>query len=192
VLASASTAISFLIPARYSSLKQLLVTHTGTNAKTGAITTFGRGWTSFVTAGMNSYQFRVGSVLMPQAKVNPLGSAGDLRMTEALMEMLRSFHAIGFSISGSPINTGSWTLATPELSAVAIGTQSSMQGTYVVGLEMESFANKSDGKSVVITFAFVKGQLILQLQAAFAQRGHRLNHRFPLRVFFLFRRSHHE
>lgn len=155
-LTTGATQISFLIPARYSSLKQLLVTHTGTTAKAGGIAAFGRGWTSFVTAGMNTYQFRVGSVLMPQAKVNPLAATGDARMTEALMEMLRSFHAVGFSISGSPINTGSWTLQIPELDAVAAATATNMQGTFVVGLEMESFANKSGERVCAKNYAHAK------------------------------------
>lgn len=123
-LAASSSSTSFLIPARYSSLKQLLVTHRATAAVNGDF--IQRGFTSLCTAGITSYQFRVGSVLMPQAKVNP--TATDARNTEALMELLRSFHAINMNISGSPINLGSWTMIAPETSiTTTAGTQ--MQGT---------------------------------------------------------------
>lgn len=75
-------------------------------------------------------------MLIPQARVNASASDNS-RMTEACMELLRSFHAINQNLSGSPINNFSWTQDLPI-------TQNGTQATFCVGLELESFANKSD------------------------------------------------
>jgi hypothetical protein len=132
-LVAASTAnLSFLIPARYSSLKQLLVTH---RASTGATTGNFRATTLLSSFQLASYQFRVGSVLMPQAKVTSAANGSSAAWGgEILMELMRSFHALGGASQESAIGLGSWTQQ-PE---------TYKHGSFCVGLELESFANKSD------------------------------------------------
>lgn len=132
--------ISFLIPARYSSLKQLLVTHRDADASSTSF--IKRGQTCLTHANLDQYQFRVGSVLMPQSKVSAgTGTNAVGWRSEALVELLRSFHKIGSVGDGSSINLISWNRADGD----------GFLGTFCVGLEMESFSNKSDGKLFFFT-----------------------------------------
>lgn len=129
--------LSFLIPARYSSLKQLLVTHRNSAGQTSVLL---RGSTCLAQPGLTSYQFRVGSVLMPQA---PVKSSGDTSVagwsSEILMEFLRSFHRVGGVDQPASVTLGSWTRTG------ASGTVGGDQfGSFCIGLELESFANKND------------------------------------------------
>lgn len=129
---SSNPSISFLIPARYSSLKQLLVTHRDQDATTSSLVK--RAITSLNHACVSQYQFRVGSVLMPQAPVS--AGSGTLAVgwrTEMLQELLRSFHKLGGAGQPCAINLINWNRPNSDM----------FHGTFCIGLELESFANKS-------------------------------------------------
>lgn len=130
---SAQGSTSFLIPARYSSLKQLLVTHRDQDATTSSY--IKRAQTSLCHSNMSQYQFRVGSVLMPQAPVTSGSGTNAVGWrSEMMQELLRSFHKIGGAGQPAALNLLSWNR----------GNSDGFHGSFCVGLELESFANKSD------------------------------------------------
>jgi hypothetical protein len=72
---------------------------------------------------------------MPQSKVSSTGAGtGGGWWSEVLVELLRSFHKLGTVGDPSCVNLGNWVNTLPV----------ARHGTFCVGLEMESFANKSD------------------------------------------------
>lgn len=108
-----------------------------THRNSASLTSFDtRASTCLATAQLTEYQFRIGSVLMPQSKVRSRSdnTAGAGWGSEYLMELLRSFHKLGGAGQQSAITLGSWTRATSSVRF----------GSFCVGLELESFANKND------------------------------------------------
>ena len=107
---------------------------------------------SSVNPNFSSYYFRVGSSLMPNKPIyltngSLVGGGG-----EAFAELLKSFHSLQSSIGNSALINNQYNVATTAASgwsaAFAPGSKASTQDThnnaFLIGLELESFSNRSD------------------------------------------------
>jgi hypothetical protein len=128
-----ATQVTFPIPAKYSSLKAILLSIR--DKGTGAITFFPY---SSVSLGISEYQFRVGATTMPAKPPNTLtecfaevckaiGSIGDIHYTP-------SIDKITYNVATSTANTESAT------AGIVSGVSS---GSFYLGLDLENYAGAS-------------------------------------------------
>jgi hypothetical protein len=115
---------SFLIPARFSSLTSLYATLRYTDDASGT-TQDANSISGRQNPLVTSYQFRVGSELVPSAPVR--GNE------QSILELMKTFNSVSNIMHKSCI-----TKATYAGSDVKIG------GTYMIGCELSSMPNKSD------------------------------------------------
>ncbi len=139
--AASGTSFSHLIPARFSSLKGLFITQRRDDQNAIARRTL----TNLSQNLLSYYQFRIGSVAMPQHRVF-CGTTAD-PSPEPFMELQRSLHALGQLHTGGLINKENWVfdggIAEDDDVESLLANQNN-SGKFIVGLELESFANKND------------------------------------------------
>jgi hypothetical protein len=130
---------SLLIPARFASLKDLIVLpHSATDAVAANYSQSSR-----VNPNFSQYQFRIGSLLCPQSPVMLTGG-----YAEAFSEVVKSFHGLGMvgaspSI-GSVIYNAAYTVdATSGVKVASTGANSYTNG-FSIAIELETIANRSD------------------------------------------------
>jgi len=133
-VASGDGSKSFLIPARYASLKNLLVVQQNQAIANGATATHAIACRT--KANMSKYQFKVGSLQVPQTPVE-LDATGNLRGAEGFAELKKSFHSMGV-LDGGLIASDMYVDDSPD------GTTNVECGSFLVGQELESFAHKND------------------------------------------------
>lgn len=132
---NANTQISFPIPAKFSSLRAIIV---GVRTTTGVLAQFPLSCTAqgLCTSSSNSYFFRVGSQILPSKAVD--------NQPMAFAEVLKSLGSMSDILYTPNISTGSYTLNTDT--AMTTGTVStSHSGSAFFGIDLENFpnANKS-------------------------------------------------
>jgi hypothetical protein len=136
ILPATRTGDSVLIPARYSSLRTLLHTFRD-NANNSDQTKY---WLSartnpfFSSTGATcSYQYQMGSVLVPQSPVKG-------GVAETWVNTQQAFHNVGSISPGSRASINNWTTA-------AYASDATM-GTFAFAQNFDSFLNKSTDMSV--------------------------------------------
>ena len=145
--------ITHLVPARFASLRSIHVLPRRSTEVTG-LTSFSL--SSRINPLIESYQFRIGSLLVPQKMVN-LKSSG---YAEGFMENQRSWHSVSHpEYAGS---CGSWCYNICDVQDLTVGDGSqtssnkyntvqgpftganSYQNGFSISQELEVFSNKSD------------------------------------------------
>lgn len=125
---------SFLIPARYASLKNLLIVQQTQAISNGARTTCAI--TARDRGTMTKYHFKIGSLQVPQTRV-VVNATGDTLGAEAFAELKKSMHNMG-SLNGGLINS------TQYGKSAGTGASNVECGSFLIGQELESFAHKND------------------------------------------------
>jgi len=130
--AAGSTQVNFSIPAKYSSLKSIFVMVRDQGIGAAAFYPY-----STVTAGLNSYYFRVGSSIMPTKApdnlpeifaecLKAMGSMSDLNWQPSIEKM--SYETV---TSGTAINTGCTIANNGYVSS----------GSFYIGLDLENYVS---------------------------------------------------
>jgi hypothetical protein len=129
--ASAYT-INFPIPAKYSSLKSILVTQRDRN--TGASTYFPF---STVAAGITDYSFKIGTLIMPPK--NPS------KLPEMFAEVLKTISSLSDANHQPSIDLNSYTLNQSPTLAIATDPNynAGQSGSFYIGLDLENYSNAS-------------------------------------------------
>ena len=127
------TQLQFAIPAKFSSLRSLFCTIR--DKQTGELGFFPY---SSVTAGIQDYTFRVGSVIMPAKAPNNL--------IEMFSEVLKAIGSMSDINHHPSIELASYSLPL-SVAHTAVGNTNS--GSFYIGLDMENYANSSDYKNNV-------------------------------------------
>jgi len=128
-----ATQVTFPIPAKYSSLKALLISIR--DKGTGAITFFPY---SSVSLGISEYQFRVGATTMPAKPPNTL--------TECFAEVCKAIGSIGDIHYTPSIDKLTYNVATSTANAEVATTgivSSISSGSFYLGLDLENYAGAS-------------------------------------------------
>ena len=126
-LNTSSTQINFPIPAKFSSLKSLIVT--SRDKGTGAATFFPF---SSVTNGLLQYQFRVGSQIMPPKPPTTV--------TEFFAEVCKAYGSIADIMYTPSIDKLSYSLAASVATNDSLtNVSSSSSGSFCIGLDLESY-----------------------------------------------------
>ena len=157
VPASAAGQQSFLVPARFASLKGLVVCpRRSTEMGNTAAGKTSYSISSRINPNIASYWWRLGSILVPQRPVTLSNSNTTGGYAQGFMEILRSFHSLGnFAISSSiAANTadGEGTASYNIADVAETGTTVALAGTmgtsyrnaFAIGQELESISNRGD------------------------------------------------
>lgn len=126
------SSLSFNIPAKFSSLKGIILVHRSTNA---AVTGIQGNNQARCTGGLTQYNFKVGSLLVPQKPVKVLGTTtAGKDGAEAYMEFQKVFASVSNIDAHSRIDRTNY-----NINAADVAT-----GTFVIGQELESFSNRTE------------------------------------------------
>jgi hypothetical protein len=145
-LPASQSGFSALIPARFASLKTLIV-HPRQSATTGTIDTYCL--SSRSNPQITSWWFRVGSALIP-AKFCVLENANTTGgYAESMALIVQSFHALASSgncagIDASQYNVRDAAALTGTSVKQAETTSNSYKNAFAIALECEGFSNRSD------------------------------------------------
>ena len=120
-----ATSVSFLIPARFASLKTLFLIHQDNNVRS---TNDLRSITNRQTQALTSYQWRIGNLTYPQKQITFDDGA------EPFFELDKAMHTIGY-LGGTCINVAEY-----DDNVVAHASN----GSFLIGQDLESMAHKSD------------------------------------------------
>ena len=130
---SAVGSASILVPARFASVKSLYCVHRpSANINSRDV----RSISDRSKANMSSYQFRIGSLSMPQQAVDCADPAG-----QVIQELMKSFHQIGQTNAHTRLNETQFNNDAPTSDS---GNTLDDEGSYAVGLDLESFSHRSD------------------------------------------------
>jgi len=147
---STESNVVFNIPAKFSSLKGIIVVHRSTADAIQLVTGDAQ---SRTTAGLGSYNFRLGSLLVPQKAVivNKSGATSGEDGAEAWMEVEKLFASVSNIDSHSRITRASYGIS-----------DASANGTFLIGMELESFSGSStelleQGINTLSTGVFFEG-----------------------------------
>jgi hypothetical protein len=174
VLANASQQqISFPIPAKFSSLKNIVVA-TRNNAAVGVAGQFPLSHCAFGVGSSNSigYQFRVGSEVLP--------STAPVTMPEIYTEAIKCFGSVADLQNQPSINNDAFVLDAPVAVTTLNGSFLTNSGGHLVGIDLETYQN-ADKASIfagtnsntsdifaIINYYQASGAAITVLQTAFA------------------------
>lgn len=145
-LPASQSAFSALVPARFASLKTLIV-HPRPQTTSVSATSYSLSCRS--NPQITSWWFRIGSALIPakfvvQENANSTGGYG-----ETYAEIVRSFHALSAGgncagIDATQFNVRDATALTGTPVKAMETTTNSFKNAYAIALEMEGFSNRSD------------------------------------------------
>ena len=85
---------------------------------------------------MSSYSFRIGSLQLPQQACDCADPAG-----QVIQELMKSFHQIGQTNAHTRLNETQFNNDAPTSDS---GNTVTDEGSYAVGLDLESFSHRSD------------------------------------------------
>jgi hypothetical protein len=156
--ASTSGGVSFLVPARFGSLKNLFVCPRRSTEITNAQ---GYSLSSRINPNFAQYWWRVGSALLPAKYVTLENASNTGAYAEAFMELQKTFHSVSTPANASVLpaiiynvgDSGSVTFtnsASVSPSSFTTGVQpiqidgQSYRNGFLIGQELESFALRSD------------------------------------------------
>jgi hypothetical protein len=165
--------VSFPIPAKFSSLKNIFVV-TRNNATVGVAGQFPLSHCAFGVGSANSigYQFRVGSEVLP--------STAPVSMPEIYTEAIKCFGSVADLQNQPSINNDAFVLDAPVAVTTLNGSFLTNSGGHLVGIDMEVYQGTS-GQSIfngtntntsdifaIINYYQSTGAAITVLQTAFA------------------------
>lgn len=130
--ATTQTQVSFPIPAKFSSLKNILV---ATRSTAGLAAQYPSSHCAFGVGGTNSigYQFRVGSEVLPStAPTNP---------AEIYTEAIKCFGSVADMQLQPSIDLTAFTLNVPNTIAGIIEAGTEDSGAFLIGIDMEIYQN---------------------------------------------------
>jgi hypothetical protein len=140
--------ISSPIPFRYTSLRQIIACPRRSTESTDKLS---YSLSSRINPNIDSYSFRVGSLMVPQKPITLANSTTTGGYAEAFMELLRAQHSntdIGFSpsISKAYYNVAETASNYGVIGATAAGntTNLSYKNAFAISQEFEQIANRSD------------------------------------------------
>ena len=141
--ASSSGQQSFLVPARFASLRSLVCCPRRSTEISGQNS---YSISSRINPNIETYWWRVGSLMMPQKPVTLKNSSTTGAYSEGYLEVLRSWHAIGnFDITSalplSYFNVAD--AADQKVTQYNTGSNSYKNG-FAIAQELESISNRSD------------------------------------------------
>jgi len=138
ILPATRSGDSVLIPARYSSLRTLL--HVWRDYPNNSDQT--KYWLSarsnpfYSSAGVQSQiQYSIGAVLVPQTPIK-------FGVSEAFLNTQQAFHQLGSITNSSRCTLANWTQAN------YYDTSTSAMGSFALGMNFDSFLNKTDSLTV--------------------------------------------
>jgi len=126
-ITTAGTQVSFPIPAKFSSLKNIVV---AARTSQGADGLFPMSHCKF---GLTSYNFRVGSEVLP--------STQPTSVPEIYNEALKCFGSLADLSLQPSIDLVSYSLDVPNTVSTLINASTSDSGSFVVGIDMEVYQN---------------------------------------------------
>jgi hypothetical protein len=126
-ITTAGTSTSFPIPAKFSSLKSIVV---ATRTSQGADGLFPM---SHCKYGLTSYNFRVGAEVLP--------SSAPTSVPEIFNEALKCFGSLADLNLQPSIDLVSYALDVPNTVSTLINASTSDSGSFVVGIDMEIYQN---------------------------------------------------
>ena len=169
--ASTSGEFTSLLPFRFASLCGLYTKFLNqSTAVQGANATASYRKGSSISPNLSSYYYRCGSQIIPNKPVYLMNGSLVGTYNEAYAELLKSFHALSTSIGNSAIPFAQYNVASTASQGVTASFQPGAKTTGVIdthannfalGLELESFSNRSDtilsGVSTLNTQIFFTG-----------------------------------
>jgi len=152
------TQITMPIPAKFSSLKSLLVS--SRDKGTGTLTFFPF---SSVTLGLRDYQFRIGSQIMPPKVPTTIG--------EFWAELCKAYGSIADIIYTPSIDKLSYSLsASVATNDSATNVSSSSSGSFYIGIDLENYV-ATDKSSIFAGFNSNTDDIFLTLNYNAVNRG---------------------
>jgi hypothetical protein len=132
VPAATATQVSFPIPARYSSLKSLLV---ATRTTAGLAAQYPSSHCAFGVGSSNSigYQFRIGAEVLP--------STAPVTMSEIYNEAIKCFGSVADLQNQPSIDRTSFELNAPNVVAGLIEAGTKDSGSFLIGIDTEIYQN---------------------------------------------------
>lgn len=135
---------SYLVPARFASLKSLIVCPRGAN-QAGSLSSYSL--SSRVNPNWTQYYWRLGSLLVPQKPVSLVSG-----YAEAFAELQRSFHGLANNLFSGSVQSTVFNVAETADTTVADGTYvvalsadgGSHKNGFALSQELESFSNRND------------------------------------------------
>ena len=159
------TQITMPIPAKFSSLKSLLVS--SRDKGTGTLTFFPF---SSVTLGLRDYQFRIGSQIMPPKVPTTIG--------EFWAELCKAYGSIADIIYTPSIDKLSYSLsASVATNDSATNVSSSSSGSFYIGIDLENYV-ATDKSSIFAGFNSNTDDIFLTLNYNAVNRGAALTARW--------------
>ena len=124
--------VSFPIPAKFSSLKNILV---ATRSSSGANAVYPSSHCAFGVGGANStgYQFRIGSEVLP--------STQPTTFPEIYNEAIKCFGSVADMQNQPSIDLGAFTLDTPNTAAGLTEASTEDSGSFLIGIDCEVYQN---------------------------------------------------
>ena len=146
-------AYSTLVPARFASLKSLILCP---RRNTEAAAANAYSISSRVNPAIQSYWWRVGSIIVPQKSITLQNSSNTANYSEAFAEIQKSFHALNHAEYSGSLGCISYNIC--DLSDNAVGdasgnkctvlspftTTNSYKNGFAISVELESFAQRND------------------------------------------------
>ena len=142
--ASSSGTYTTLVPARFASLKNLILCP---RSATTITDTQSYSISSRVNPLFSQFWYRIGAFLVPQKPINLYNPNNCGAYAEAFCETMRSLHGLNNTLVSSSV--GGWyntcdTVDGTSLVQVALTAGNSYKNAFAYGQELESFANRSD------------------------------------------------
>lgn len=139
---------SFLVPARFASLKALIVCPRRATETTGNDEDISHTISSRTNPNIDTYWWRVGSLQVPQKPVALKNSSTTGGYAEGFMENLRTWNNISSpefssSITNTYFNKANTAVALSGVAATTAGADS-YQNAFAIATEFENISNRSD------------------------------------------------
>jgi hypothetical protein len=135
-----TTQISMPIPAKFSSLKSIVVAHRSTQGGEGVYPS------SHITAGVNSYQFRVGSEVLPSNNVTATSAVPE-SYSEMFNEACKCFASVADLAYQPSIDLDAYAgqvVATSSINTV-LEVNTTNSGAFLVGIDLEAYQGADKG-----------------------------------------------
>jgi hypothetical protein len=144
VPATSSGQQSFLVPARFASLKSLICCPRV--AATNVLTAYTVG--SRINPNIDSYWWRLGSLIVPQKAVNLKNTNTTGNYSEGYIENLRAWHSINNPLCASALSAAMFNVADAadtNCTVIAYNTLlNSYKNAFAIAQELESISNRGD------------------------------------------------
>ena len=152
--AATSGEYTCLVPFRCSSLTALYARFRNySNSVQGVNGTAAYRKSSSINPNFSQFYFRIGSSIYPNKPINLINGSLVGTGSEAMAELLKSFHSLSSTIGNSSITSQNYNVAATAVQgwnlanvpgAKTSGTVDTHYNAFSIGLECESFSNRSD------------------------------------------------